>query len=94
MLHRMAGVEDISALRSLADVVEPVKDYARFENVRGTWDFRAPLNRLIDVANPESETGRHFQVWCRDTSKAIIKTTTLKLKFAHYFPRGVITTRS
>ena len=61
MLHRMAGVEDISALRSLADVVEPVKDYARFENVKGAWDFRAPLNRLIDVANPESETGRHFQ---------------------------------
>jgi len=57
----MAGVEDISALRTLADVVEPVKDYARFENVKGVWDFRAPLNRLIDDANPESETGRHFQ---------------------------------
>jgi len=61
MLRRMAGVEDISALRTLANVVEPVKDYARFENVKGVWDFRAPLNRLIDVANPESETGRHFQ---------------------------------
>ena len=61
MLRRMAGVEDISALRTLADVVEPVKDYARFENVKGVWDFRAPLNRLIDDANPESETGRHFQ---------------------------------
>ena len=61
MLRRMAGVEDISPLRTLADVVEPVKDYARFENLKGTWDFRAPLNRLIDEANPESETARRFQ---------------------------------
>jgi hexosaminidase len=61
MLHRMAGVEDISALRTLADVVEPVKDYARFESVKGVWDFRSPLNRVVDEANPESETGRHFQ---------------------------------
>jgi hexosaminidase len=65
MLRRMAGMEDIAALRTLADVVEPVKDYARFESVKGTWDFRAPLNRLVDDANPESETGRYFQslVW-------------------------------
>jgi len=54
-------VEDIHALRTLADVVEPVKDYARFENVKGFWDFRAPLNRLVDDANPESEAARHFQ---------------------------------
>lgn len=27
MLHRMAGTDDISGLRALADVVEPVKDY-------------------------------------------------------------------
>jgi hexosaminidase len=61
MLHRMAGVEDIAALRTLADVVEPVKDYTRFENFKGVWDFRAPLIRLIDDANPESEMGRKFQ---------------------------------
>jgi hexosaminidase len=61
MLRRMAGVEEVSPLRTLVDVVEPVKDYARFESVKGTWDFRAPLNRLVDDANPESETGRHFQ---------------------------------
>jgi hexosaminidase len=61
MLQRMAGSDDIGALRVLADVVEPVKDYTRFSNVKGDWDFRAPLNRLIDAANPESETARHFQ---------------------------------
>src|SRR5580698_423113 len=32
MLHRMAGTADISALRVLADVVEPVKDYNRWSD--------------------------------------------------------------
>jgi len=48
-------------LRTLAAVVEPVKDYARFDGVKGAWDFRAPLNHLVDDANPESETARKFQ---------------------------------
>jgi hexosaminidase len=61
MLHRMAGTDDIEALRTLAAVVEPVKDYARFEAVKGPWDFRAPLNHLVDDASPESETARRFQ---------------------------------
>jgi hexosaminidase len=61
MLHRMAGTDAIEALRTLAAVVEPVKDYARFEAVKGPWDFRAPLNHLVDDANPESETARRFQ---------------------------------
>jgi len=60
MLHRMAGSEDISALRILADVVEPVKDYTRISNVKGPWDFRAPLNRLVDAVSPESDRARRF----------------------------------
>jgi hexosaminidase len=60
MLRRMAGSSDISALRTLADVVEPVKEYARMESVKGPWDFRAPLNQLVDAVSPESESARHF----------------------------------
>jgi hexosaminidase len=60
MLHRMAGTDDISALRTLADVVEPVKDYTRISNVNGPWDFRAPLNRLVDAVSPESDRARRF----------------------------------
>jgi hexosaminidase len=60
MLHRMTGTDDISALRTLADVVEPVKDYARMDSVKGPWDFRAPLNHLIDAVSPESDAARHF----------------------------------
>jgi len=61
MVHQMAGTDDITALRSLLDVVEPVKDYTRMENIKGTWDFRAPLNRMVDVASPESDVARSFR---------------------------------
>ena len=60
MLHRMAGNGDISALRVLADVVEPVKDYNRWSDEKGPIDFHAPLTSLIDAAYPESDAGRQF----------------------------------
>jgi len=60
MLHRMAGSADIAALRNLADVVEPVKDYNRWSDSKGPIDFNSPLTRMIDAAIPESETARHF----------------------------------
>ncbi len=60
MLQRMAGNSDISALRVLADVVEPVKDYNRWSDEKGPIDFHAPLARMIDAVSPESDTARHF----------------------------------
>ncbi len=60
MLQRMAGTADISPLRVLADVVEPVKDYNRWDDAKGPIDFHAPLNQLIDAANPESDSAREF----------------------------------
>ena len=60
MLQRMAGTSDITALRVLADVVEPVKDYNRWDDAKGPIDFHAPLTRMIDAANPESDTARRF----------------------------------
>ena len=60
MLHRMAGSADVTALRVLADVVEPVKDYNRWSDEKGPIDFHAPLNHMIDAAYPESDTARQF----------------------------------
>src|SRR5271157_3397731 len=60
MLQGMAGPADISALRVLADVVEPVKDYNRWDDSKGSIDFHAPLNRLIDAVYPESDAARQF----------------------------------
>ena len=67
-LYRMAGTDDIAALRTLAEVVEPVKDYARMNSLKTAWDFRAPLNRLVDAASPESPQARHF----RDSAEAYV----------------------
>jgi hexosaminidase len=60
MLHRMAGTADITALRNLADVIEPVKDYDRWGDDKGPIDFHAPLTRMIDAVYPESDVARHF----------------------------------
>lgn len=60
MLQRMAGTADTTALQVLADVVEPVKDYHRWDESKGPIDFHAPLTRMIDAAYPESETARQF----------------------------------
>ena len=60
MLHRMAGNADITPLRVFADVVEPVKDYNRWDDSKGPMDFHAPLTRMIDAVYPESDTARLF----------------------------------
>ncbi len=60
MLQRMVGNSDVAALRVLADVVEPVKDYQRWDDAKGPIDFHAPLTRMIDAVSPESDTALHF----------------------------------
>ena len=60
MLQRMAGASNIFPLRVLADVVEPVKDYNRWDDAKGPIDFHAPLTRMIDAVYPESEVARQF----------------------------------
>src|SRR5271157_219118 len=58
MLTRLAGMHSPEALETLADVVEPVKYYAR-EEAR-EYTSLAPYNRLVDAARPESEKARIF----------------------------------
>ena len=60
MLQRIAGANDISALRTLVDVVEPVKGYAREALAASEPTSLTPLNRVVDAARPESKTAREF----------------------------------
>ena len=60
MLRRIAGSDDSGPVRVLADVVEPVKDYAREELATTPATSSTPLNRLVDTARPESATAREF----------------------------------
>src|ERR1700687_41725 len=60
MLRRIAGSEDISALRTLVDVVEPVKGYSRGNLAVSEPTSLTPLNRVVDAARPESAVARRF----------------------------------
>ena len=62
-MRRMTGTDDVASLQILTSVVEPVKDYVRMDSLKTVWDFRAPLNRLVDFVPPESDAGRQFQEW-------------------------------
>jgi hexosaminidase len=60
MLQRLAGEGNpIEPMKVLADVVEPVKYYARGSVRQYTQD--TPLNRLVDAARPESDAARIFR---------------------------------
>ena len=63
MLQRIAGSaspEEFAALRTLADVLEPVKDYDREETTTAHPTSATPLNHLVDAVPLESAAGRHF----------------------------------
>jgi hexosaminidase len=63
MLHRIAGPassEEFSALKNLADVIEPVKDYTREQTAATEPTSALPLNRVVDAISLESRAGREF----------------------------------
>jgi len=63
MLRRISGSYDISALETLVDVVEPLKDYNRHsQGVSYSTDI--PFSRLPDIATPDSKTAREFRSLC------------------------------
>jgi hexosaminidase len=58
MLERLAAGADAQPLRTLAEVLEPVKGYSRTHS--RTYETTTPLNRLVDGVRPESDAGRDF----------------------------------
>ncbi|PJJ47987.1 beta-N-acetylhexosaminidase [Hymenobacter chitinivorans] len=61
LLAQLAGGRDVAPLRTLAGVLEPVKEYKRhFQGF--TYTPSTPLTRLVDAAPAESEAARQFGV--------------------------------
>jgi hexosaminidase len=63
MLQRIAGPAsplELSALRTLTDQVEPLKDYKREQTAPAEPTSATPLNRVVDAVPLESDAGRHF----------------------------------
>lgn len=58
LLRRLAGNEDPLPLRTLASVLEPVKEYRRYQMRPQT--MLSPLTGLIDATRPDSDTARRF----------------------------------
>lgn len=58
MLNRLTGGLDTGPLRTLCDVLEPVRYYERPKS--RPYTSMTPLNRLVDAARPESEAARIF----------------------------------
>jgi hexosaminidase len=63
MLQRLAGsasAEEFAALRTLTDVIEPVKDYTREQTAPAAPTSGTPMNRVVDAVPLESDAGRRF----------------------------------
>ncbi len=60
LLRRLAGNEDPASLRTLASVLEPVKEYHRYQMRPQT--MLSPLTGLIDATRPDSEMARRFSL--------------------------------
>ena len=60
MLRRLAGSKEIGPLQTLANVVEPVKEYHRYQMRPQT--MLSPLTGLVDAARPDSAAARRFNM--------------------------------
>src|SRR6267378_3004159 len=63
MLQRLAGSAspvEFAALRTLTEVVEPVKDYTREQTAPAEPSSNTPMNRVVDAVPLESDAGRRF----------------------------------
>ncbi len=58
LLRRLTGNQDISALQTLVSVIEPVKEYRRYQQRKQT--MLDPLTGLIDAAQADAKGAREF----------------------------------
>ncbi len=58
MLRRLTGNRDTGPLRTLIDVIEPLKHYQR--GSKRPYDQFSPLTRVVDAARPDARVARNF----------------------------------
>lgn len=64
MLRRLVRSDDVGPLRTLVSVIEPVKEYRRYQMRPQT--MLSPLTGVIDATPPDSETARRFTFMVRE----------------------------
>ncbi len=58
MLRRLVRGEEVGPLRTLVSIIEPVKEYRRYQMRPQT--MLSPLTGVVDAATPDSEAARKF----------------------------------
>ncbi|HEU4796227.1 MAG TPA: family 20 glycosylhydrolase [Pyrinomonadaceae bacterium] len=58
MLRRLLRSDDIGTLKTLVSIIEPVKEYRRYQQRPQT--MLSPLTGVVDATTPDSEAGRKF----------------------------------
>jgi hexosaminidase len=58
MLRRLLRSDDIAILKTLVSIIEPVKEYRRYQQRPQT--MLSPLTGVVDATTPDSEAGRKF----------------------------------
>jgi len=58
LLRRLAASDNTGPLRTLASIIEPVKEYRRYQMRPQT--MLSPLTGLVDTTRPDSQTARQF----------------------------------
>src|SRR5690348_2556429 len=88
MLQRIAGpatAEEFAALKTLADLVEPVKNYTRERTAPAEPTSQTPLNRIVDAVPLESDAARHFQEMVRQFVGASCRDPRLQARLERQF---------
>ncbi len=89
LLRRLANSDDISALKTLVDLVEPVKIYQRYQ--QRPQSMLSPLTGLIDAAQADAPKARMFNKLAAKiiANKSSEDAAKLKNIFAHWQKTGV-----
>ncbi len=79
LLRRLTGNQDISALQILVSVIEPVKEYRRYQQRQQT--MLSPLTGLIDASQADAKGARMFNKFATEIlAKKDVSANSAKLK--------------
>jgi hexosaminidase len=89
LLRRLTGNKDISALQTLVSVIEPVKEYRRYQQRQQT--MLSPLTGLIDAAQADAKGARMFNLAASEmllNKDVSANSAKLKIMFAKWRDAG------
>ena len=89
LLRRLGNGQDISILQNLVSVIEPIKEYQRYQ--KRPQNMLSPLTGLIDASQADAPNARKFKKLVDDltTSKTPAKISELRQMFTEWRNTGI-----